>query len=278
MYRLSAKEGFFFDNNSETVVLLLHGLTGSPFEMHQYGKALSNSGYDVFCPVLPGHCEGVKNLKTQTWKDWYEFVLEKFDELSLRYDKVFVSGICLGGALALAIAQKRKNITGVICLSTTLFLNGWEMPWFSFLLPVGIYTFAKYFYHFPETKTRGIKNEIVRKKIIKIQDTNEGALNCYPLFCVAELVQFSKFVRKNMYKVECPTLLIHSKEDNLTNIKSAEIIYENISSEYKKMTKLENSYHVITLDNDKKTVINETIDFIDTFLNMNNNEKGFAPM
>ena len=97
-------KGFIFQNNSDTAILLLHGLTGSPFEMHQYGKMLSHAGYDVYCPVLPGHCEDAEGLKGHTWQEWKAFTLEKFDELAKKYKRVYISGLCLVTSLLWLVA------------------------------------------------------------------------------------------------------------------------------------------------------------------------------
>lgn len=255
-------KGFSFQNGSNTAILLLHGLTGSPFEMHQYGKMLSSEGYDVFCPVLPGHCEDAEGLKGHTWQEWKNFTVNQFDELASKYDKVYISGLCLGAVLALAVAQERDNVAGIIGLSTTLYLDGWAMPWFKFLIPVCLFSVFKLFYLFPETDTRGIKCEAVRKKIAKMQEKSGGALDCYPMLCVVELLKVSAFVRKRIKKVNTPILLLHSVQDDLTSVKSAEFVYNNISSTDKKMIKLEDSYHVMTLDNEKKLVAEKTLEFI----------------
>jgi carboxylesterase len=255
--------GFVFQNDSDTAILLLHGLTGSPFEMHQYGKMLSNEGYDVYCPILPGHCEDSEGLKGHTWQEWKNFTLAQFDDLASRYKHVYISGLCLGAVLGLAIAEERKNVSGIIGLSTTLFLDGWAMPWYMFLAPVCLYSIFKMFYLFPETDTRGIKCEHVRKKIAKMQEKSGGALDCYPMLCVAELLKISSFVRKRIKRVDAPIMLIHSLEDDLTSVKSAEFVFNNISSKNKTLIKLENSYHVITLDNEKKLVAEKTFNFIE---------------
>lgn len=263
---MSSNDGFFFKNGSKTVILLFHGLTGSPFEMFQYGKSLSNNGYDVYCPILPGHCKTVEDLKKLTWQDWNNFALEKFDELSQKYENVFVAGLCLGGVIALRIAQERKNIAGVIGLSTTLFLDGWDVPWYRFLTPLVLFTVYKFFYLSPETEYYGVKNETIRKKISQMQGENTGgALNYYPMLCLVESYRYVKLVKKEMNKIIAPALLVHSIEDNLTSLRSAEFVFNNVSSKEKKIVKLENSYHVITLDNDRKEVVNQTIDFIKKF-------------
>ena len=51
-----------------------------------------------------------------------------------KYDEVYVSGLCLGAVLALAVGIKfKEKVKGIISLSTTLYLDGWRLPWYSFL-------------------------------------------------------------------------------------------------------------------------------------------------
>ena len=138
---MSIKEGnTLIGENNREAVLLFHGLTGSPFELRQFAKVLHKSGYDVFYPILPGHCQSVDALKMMIWQDWYNFAIEAYDELKKDYDRVYVSGLCLGAVLAVGIAQERSCVAGIIAISTTLFLDGWSIPWFRFLFPIGLYT------------------------------------------------------------------------------------------------------------------------------------------
>jgi len=250
------------NEGSREAILFFHGLTGSPFELRQLAKSFHKAGYDVFFPVLPGHTKGVVELKLTTWQDWYKFALNKYDELNKHYDKVYISGLCFGAVLALGIAEERPDVAGIIALSTTLFLDGWTMPWFKFLFPLGLYTVLKFFYVFPEAEPYGIKNETARKKIVKLLELNKEALDCFPMTCVLELLRLSKFVRKKIKKVTAPILLFHSTQDDLTSVKSAEFVYKNVSSATKKFIKLNNSYHIITLDNDKAILETKSLEFL----------------
>jgi len=72
-------------NHCKRAVLLLHGMTGSPFEMQQYGKKLHKADFDVFCPCLPGHGENIQNVKEIKWQDWVNFAEEKYKELKQSY-------------------------------------------------------------------------------------------------------------------------------------------------------------------------------------------------
>lgn len=260
---MNAKLDFIFETkDSQKAVLLFHGLTGSPFEMRQYGKYLFKSGFDVYCPTLPGHGENIDSIQKARWQEWVKFSLEQYKKLKLTYNEVYVAGLCMGAVLALAIAEEHKDVSGIISLSTTLFLDGWTMPWYKFLMPLGLNTVLKYYYTFPENDPYGIKNETVRKKISALLKENTVAFDRIPMSCVFELLELSKFVRKRISRVSCPILVIHSEYDNLTSLKSASFVYNNISSQRKEFIKLNDSYHLIIMDNEKDYVFSKSVDFL----------------
>ena len=70
----------------------------------------------------------------------------------------------MGAVLCLYLSLTRTNIEGIALLSPTLMLDGWALPWHSFLLPFVYYTPAKYLYSFKESDPFGIKNTVTRKK------------------------------------------------------------------------------------------------------------------
>lgn len=248
----------------EQAVLFFHGLTGSPGELYRFGKDLFAAGYDVHCPVLPGHCQGVEAIKLARWQDWHAFALDTFDALASRYRRVYLSGICFGSVLALAVAAERQNVSGVAALSTTFFLDGWSLPPVRVLMPLGFATIFKFLYAFPESGPMGVKNPAVRKQVeasLKKQDSY--ALNCFPLVCVYELSKLSRFMRPRLRLVRTPVIIFHSSRDDLASIKNAEVAYRGVSSPQKELVTLRNSYHLITLDNEKGVVSKKTIAFFD---------------
>ena len=259
---MADEKGFVLKQGSNKAVLVLHGLTGSPFEMKQYSKFLYKHGYDVYCPNIPGHGESLEYLKESKCEDWIEFSLRQYDDLSLSYEEVYVSGICLGAVLALVIAINYSHIKGIITLSNILFLDGWTMPWYKFLFPIGLNTVFRYFYSFPEKDPYGIKNLAVRKRISAMLKKNEVAFDCIPMTVVYELLELSKYVRGNINYIKCPILLMHSNEDDLSGLKSAYFVYDNICSEQKELVILENSYHLLVMDNEKDFVFEKSIEFL----------------
>ncbi len=243
-------------------IMLFHGLTGSPYELKKYAKFLFDKGFDVYCYCLPGHGSHEIDIYSVKERDWRNFAQERYNELRKNYADFFVGGLCLGAVLALNLAEENKDITGLICLSTTLFLDGWTIPWYNFLMPIGLHTILRYYYTFPEREPYGIKNEKVRNTISRLMTKNTVAMDNYPLSSIYELLLLSKRVKRNITNVFAPILLVHSLEDDLTSTKSAKFVNKT-SSFYREYMELEDSYHLILYDNEKEKVYNKTIEFID---------------
>ena len=255
------------DNNSKGAVLLFHGLTGSPFELKKYGQFLYNNGYDVFAECLPGHGEKFEEIYTVKYEDWLEFAYSRFEKLKSEYTEVFVSGLCLGAVLALAVGIKYKNeVSGIIALSTTLYLDGWRLPWYKCFMPVALATILRFYYNYPECEPHGVKNIKTRNAVKKLLAKGDVGMNDFPMTGFKELLELSAVVRKNLQKVVSPILLIHSKEDDLTSIRSSEIVNKKISSKDKEYIILYDSYHMVLYDNEKEFVFNKAVEFLNNHI------------
>lgn len=254
------------DSETDKAVLLFHGLTGSPFEMKKYGDFLFKNGYDVFCYSFPGHGDRISEIETVTWQDWCEFAQDKYTNLRKNYNRFFVSGLCLGAAMAVYLGEHNQDLTGIIALSTTLFLDGFCIPWTISLLPFALSTIIRFYYTFPEDDCFGVKNERTRKSLAKITAKANISMDNYPLNCVDGLLKLSKNVRKNLKNVTCPILCIHSKYDNLSSTKGAKVVLDGVSSEIKKYVELNDSYHMVLYDNEKEFVMNTVKEFLDELI------------
>ena len=247
-------------------VLLFHGLTGSPFELKKYGQFLFNNGYDVFAECLPGHGEKFEEIYTVKYQDWLRFAYSNFEKIKTEYENVFLAGLCLGAVLALAIGIKYKSeVSGIIALSTTLYLDGWRLPWYKCLIPIALLTILRFYYNYPECEPYGVKNINTRRAIKKILLKGDVGMDNFPMTGFKELLSLSAFVRKNLKLITSPILLIHSNEDDLTSLKSSDIVYNNISSADKEYVVLYDSYHMVLYDNEKEFVMDEVKKFLSEF-------------
>ena len=71
---------------------------------------------------------------------------------------------------------------------------------------------------------------------------------------------------KGLHKIEAHTLVIHAREDELTSLRSADYLVEKINGKKRagkaRMVVLEDSYHMICVDNDKEIVARNVLEFI----------------
>src|SRR5512141_3506758 len=88
-------EPFFYSGN-HVGCLLVHGFTGTPYEMHELGRRLAAQGYTVLGPALAGHATCLQDMIPTRWPDWYGSVTSGYDRLSEQCDTLFVIGLSLG--------------------------------------------------------------------------------------------------------------------------------------------------------------------------------------
>ena len=78
-------------------------------------------------------------------------------------------------------------------------------------------------------------------------------------------------VRKDLHKIEASTLVIHAREDDLTSLNSANYVIRHINGVGRaskkgqtkaRMVVLEDSYHMVCVDNDKEVVAKNVLEFI----------------
>ncbi len=246
----------------EHAVLLIHGLTGSPFELKPLARKLNNSGFTVKGPCLAGHGQTLEELTATTWHDWYGTVRDTFKELQKSHKTVSVSGLCMGALLALHLAyEEGDEVSSIATLSTTLFYDGWSLPWYKFILPLFYLPPLKYFASYEERPPYGVKNERMRKQIEIALKENSIAYAHFPSQSMHELFKLIKIVKKNLHKVNVPTLILHALEDDVASIKNANYIEKNIGTHLVRKVLLDDTYHMLPLDNQKDRVAEETISF-----------------
>lgn len=266
-------QALFFEGNNDALVFLIHGLTGTPNEVKFLAKYLNAQGFSVVCPVLAGHGEPLEVLQRFKWQDFYASVRENLEDhlKNKTYKYIFVSGLSFGALLSLLLSKDYpEKITGVSCLSPTLFYDGWNIPWSQKLLPLVSLTPLQYMLYFKEEPPYGIKNEKIRKlvhryylkaKLNNIESIHQYGYPYMPVNLIAELQRLVSFLSEKLINVTAPVQLIQARNDDMTSVKNSQFIYDKISSQEKEIVLLENSYHVITADQERDKVAENLTNF-----------------
>ena len=89
-------------------VLLIHGFTGSPWEVRPLGEALAARGFHVQAIRLPGHGVDPEAMAWVTWRDWEHAAEEALKQLR-GFQHVFVAGLSMGALLGMLLAARHPN-------------------------------------------------------------------------------------------------------------------------------------------------------------------------
>jgi carboxylesterase len=95
-------------SHTRSAVLLLHGFTGSPWEVRPLAEMLAARGHHVLAPRLPGHGQRPEAMAFVTHRDWERAAREALDSLS-GYRDVFVGGLSMGALLAMLLADRAPS-------------------------------------------------------------------------------------------------------------------------------------------------------------------------
>ncbi len=251
----------------EHAVLLLHGLQSSPAELQPIAKRLHQAGYTVHVPHITGYgfIQGDTPRSVTRWQDWHATALSEFKQLKQIHSSVSVGGLCIGATLSLSIAAELGDeVSALTLLAATLWYDGWSIPWYRFLRYIGYYSPFRYIYTYREREPFGLKNVQLRKWIAREMSHKDSSIvgaSKLNLPAIQEAEHMIKSVKQSLHRVSAPAIIIHAEEDDVASPRNARYIAEHIGSKQVKIVMLHNSYHMITVDNDRELVASETIRF-----------------
>jgi carboxylesterase len=264
---MSTRDQSYYHAGGKVGVLLLHGLCGTPAEMRYIAMGLSRAGYTVHCPQLAGHGGSRADVTGTGWRDWYVSAEAALEKIHTECDTVVVGGLCLGAILGLHLAANHPSkVQGVALFAPTLWLNGWAMPWYARLLALLPMRLANRMV-LPDTDTLGVKCPRTREFIqtaLGNADSEMGTAGT-PANLVLEHRAMVKAAIKSLKAVTQPTLIVHSREDDHADLSNAHYLQRELGGNVDLLV-LDDSYHMITLDRQRHTVLDRTQSFIETLV------------
>lgn len=252
---------------ARSAVMMVHGIGGSEHDFGPLYKTLGSHGFDPQPLTLPGHRTKPEDLLTVRAEDWIDAATKHFRRLQERYDVVHIMGISLGALIALELAKAQSKLTGkLILISSPVFIDGWAVPWYySLRFPLYLLPMACRLIRVEEEDPFGVKDPRIRAILAEKFARAESYHYSYvPLGCVREIDRLRAQLRQKPGRVHCQTLIIHSREDDLTSDRSARWLQLHLGKERTDVVLLENSYHMVCIDNDRELVGRTVLDFLNT--------------
>jgi carboxylesterase len=231
--------------------LLIHGFTGSPWDVRPLGDVLASHGYFVRGILLPGHGGTPKALDGVSYLDWERACESALLELSA-YPQRFIAGLSMGALLALIVAARHPGLaTGLALLAPAMRLRGPLMallrgtrrvPWLQWVRPY------------------------LEKKSTDIEDAEQRAqaplLRAFPSARLNDLWTLQDRARASMSEVTAPTLIAMARNDHVVSLEGGQELARALRRVRRiRSIQLEEGFHILPRDLAAGTLAAEVISF-----------------
>jgi len=188
---------------------------------------LKNKGSHVVANNLPGHGTTVDDCNRYKYINWIDYTQTNFAKLASECEHLFVIGCSMGAVLGLYLASVFP-INGLIIGGTVIQFKNWFSV--NYINP-----FLCKFIKKTQKKTNYSKEVLKRIKFY--------GYDKYPLVALNEFRNLIKFMVPRYKNIQCPTLIFHSKKDNLSDYQNVKFINTHINSKEKKIITLNQAHH-----------------------------------
>jgi carboxylesterase len=237
-------------------LLLFHGLISSPQEFGLIAHAIRSKGLPYEAVTVPGYSHATELVPD--WRHWVSAGASVIDTEAPGNAPVVLGGLCMGGILAAALAlQAPERVAGLVLMSPSFEFDGWGVSPIRHLRHIGYWTGLDRFFSVAEREPYGVKNARIREWIAReLHERHASAAGParVPLRALREGERMIKDVRARLHELTCPILMIHAREDEISSLDGVRRLFDALPQSDKELVVLENSYHMITIDNERQQI------------------------
>jgi carboxylesterase len=235
---------FFLQGSNDVGVLLIHGFTATTVEVSYVAKFLNERGYTVSAPLLPGHNTTPDDLNKCKWQDWVNAAEAAYQALQARHKKIIVGGESMGAMLALYLASEHPEIRGILSYAPAMITLSSSSRW-----QIYVASWFKAYIAKPQRPPN-------------ITDTRTKSYTVNPLKAVTQFHDLQQETRRRLPRISQPILNIQGRLDAVIDPRNGDVIFQEVKSARKEMHWLENSTHVLILDQEWERAAELTLDFM----------------
>lgn len=232
----------FYYKGGKNAVLLLHSFTSNTIDMKKLGKHLQQHNYTCYAPLYNGHGLRAEELLACRPTDWWQNVRDGYQFLQEEgHGEIAVIGLSLGGVFALKAAQELE-VTGVVTMSVPIHRE-------AAFLQKRVLHYAKRY-----KQLEGKNDDQINEEMTHLQNMS-----------IHSLTEFQQLIDRTMDKlplISSPIRLLYGVLDEPLYKKSAEVLYQSVTSQQKSMKGYPNSKHLMTLGTDKDDINNDIVTFL----------------
>jgi len=225
------------------VCLLIHGFTGSPYEVEPLADALRAQGHLVVTPTLAGHGGSRDQMMGVSWRDWIVSVEKVLLELIAEHQRVHIVGFSMGGLIAAYLAiQYRDHIQSLTMMSSPIYTINPKQLFRTIAEAIQV------------SMRSGGRQEDVARYLAKVKGT--------PVRSVRHFRRLVQTVKPLIEQIEVPLLVVQGEKDDLVEARSAAYIHDQARCSDKQLHFFSESRHMICHDCQADVVLSVVTEFI----------------
>lgn len=230
--------------------LLLHGFTGTPWDVRPLGDALAARGYRVHAPLLPGHGlvpEAMLHVRAADWVAASEAALAR-----LPLGPVFVGGLSMGGLLALVLAARYpERVRALALLAPAVRFKGPLMTFLRATRKVPWLEWVKPWVH--KTATDLSDPDALRRAPL---------IPRFPSARLGDLWTLQDLASDAEPKVRAPTLIVVAEHDHVVDPDAGAYLQHRLAAASEiRCVRMARGFHILPRDVDGPAVAREVTDF-----------------
>ena len=226
-------------------VVLIHGFTGSPSEMHLLAESLNAEGYGIEVPLLAGHGTTLKDLMEVHPQQWIAPLDALITRLLSEGQSVVVGCLSLGSILSLQLALRYPQIKALLLYSPPIRSGDPRR----FLAPLLI----RFTQSLPKPASDFFDQGAAKRL---------WSYDRYPVATSASVLDLISRTRKQLTQVQQPLLAIASRRDKVISASGIALLMRNVQSSPRELHWLERSGHAITVDAEWTAVRDLSLEFL----------------
>ncbi len=232
-------------------VLLLHGLTGSTFEVSPVARRLRAAGHRCLAPVMAGHEGSPEGLAGVPWVEWVGKARRDLARLE-GARRTFVVGCSMGALVACALAHDQPaRVDGLVLLAPALELAasgklGALLARLPYVRDVVL----------PKRAGSDVADREMRRR--------NPCMKGVPLGAVGELVRLQAHVDRQLPGIAAPAIVLHGAGDHTVTLAGARRLARRIGSGPAELVILRRSWHLVGIDVERDRCADEAARFLDS--------------
>lgn len=242
-------KSFNLKKDLKKTIILIHGFVGSPYDFKPIAQPLANQGFRVVIPIMPGQTSNDDLLYRSRYTpsfylNFFKDIVEK--ERTKTGGKPYLIGFSMGGAISTLLAA--EGIIDKLALISpfySLTIRHDQLTKLSNLIKNIIPAFPKF--------VKGKINYPLGKKQYQPGSywVSTGAYY--------QLSLLGQFASTNVSRIQIPTIIFASPNDEVASFKKTKELYKNHSTAT--LYEYPNSNHILLFDYDSEKIISKIINF-----------------